>query len=71
MKDAVGFLVKRIAKLTTVKSIVTLALTVVFCVQTIRGQTDGLDFKTIFLMVIAYHFGTQSSIGSSGGDLNE
>lgn len=51
---------KRIAALLSVKSIVTLALTVVFTVLALRGSVTGQDFLTIFLMVISFYFGTQS-----------
>lgn len=51
---------KRIAALMSVKSIVTIALTVVFTVLALRGDVTGQDFMTIFLMVISFYFGTQS-----------
>lgn len=53
-------LAKRIAQLLSVKSIVTIVLTVVFTVLAIRGDVTGQDFLTIFLMVISFYFGTQS-----------
>lgn len=49
-----------IRKLLTVKSIVTLALTIVFCVLAVSGRVSGQDFLTIFSTVIAFYFGTQS-----------
>lgn len=49
----------RISKLLTVKSIVTLALTIVFCVLAIRGTISGQEFLTIFTIVIGFYFGTQ------------
>ncbi len=51
---------KRAANLLSVKSIVTLVLTVVFAVLALRGDITGQDFLTIFLMVISFYFGTQS-----------
>lgn len=51
---------KRVANLLSVKSILTLALTFVFCVLAFRGSITGQDFMTIFLMVISFYFGTQS-----------
>ena len=51
---------KRLSNLLTVKSIVTLALTVVFCVLSIRGTLTGQEFLTIFTTVIAFYFGTQA-----------
>jgi hypothetical protein len=53
-------IVKRIASLLSVKSIVTIVLTVVFTVLALRGSVTGQDFLTIFLMVISFYFGTQS-----------
>lgn len=53
-------LMKRAAKLLSVKSIVTLALTAVFTVLAIRGTVTGQDFLTVFLMVISFYFGTQT-----------
>lgn len=52
---------KRLSNLLTVKSIVTLALTVVFCVLSIRGTLTGQEFLTIFTTVIAFYFGTQAN----------
>lgn len=51
---------KRAANLLSVKSIVTLVLTVVFAVLALRGDITEQDFLTIFLMVISFYFGTQS-----------
>lgn len=49
----------RIAKLVDVKSIVTLVLTVVFSIQTLKGAVTAEQFQTIFTTVIAFYFGTQ------------
>ena len=51
---------ERLAKLMTVKSIVTIALTIVFCILAIRGTLSGQDFLTVFTTVIAFYFGTQA-----------
>lgn len=53
-------ILKRIAALLSVKSIVTIVLTLVFTVLSLRGDVTGQDFMTIFLMVISFYFGTQS-----------
>lgn len=52
-------IMKRLANLLSVKSIVTLILTGVFAYQAI---TDGIsqDFMTIYAVIIAFYFGTQS-----------
>ena len=52
--------IKRLAALLSVKSIVTIALTAVFAVLALRGTVTGQDFLTIFLMVVSFYFGTQS-----------
>lgn len=50
---------ERLSKLLTVKSIVTLALTAVFCVLALRGVITADQFQTIFTTIIAFYFGTQ------------
>lgn len=49
----------KIAGLLTVKSIVTLTLTVVFCVLSIRGDISGDKFLTVFTVIISFYFGTK------------
>ena len=49
-----------LAKLLKVKTIVTLLLTIVFCVLALTGVISGADFLTVFTVVIAFYFGTQS-----------
>ncbi len=50
---------KELEKLIDVKSIVTLTLTAVFAVQTVRGVMTSGQFLTVFTTVIAFYFGTQ------------
>lgn len=50
----------KLAKLIDVKSIVTLLLTIVFCVMALCGTISGADFLTIFTVVMAFYFGTQA-----------
>lgn len=50
----------KLAKLIDVKSIVTITLTIVFAYLAIVGKISGTDFLTIFTVVIAFYFGTQS-----------
>jgi hypothetical protein len=50
---------KRLANLLSVKSIVTLILTGVFAYQAITNQITQ-DFVTIYAVIIAFYFGTQS-----------
>ena len=52
-------IIKRLGNLLSVKSLVTLALTAVFAVMTIR-QAISQDFMTIYAVIIAFYFGTQS-----------
>lgn len=50
----------KLKKLIDVKSIVTISLTIVFCVETLRGNVEIKDFMTIYLMIAAFYFGTQA-----------
>lgn len=50
---------EKIAKLIDVKSLVTLILTGVFAVQTLRGAVTPEQFLTVFTVVISFYFGTQ------------
>ena len=50
---------KQIQKLLTVKSIITIILTVLFCKLAVNGIIDGNAVNTIFTTVIAFYFGTQ------------
>ena len=52
-------IIKRLGALMSVKSIVTLALTAVFAYLAITGQI-AQDFMTVYAVVIAFYFGTQS-----------
>ena len=50
---------KRGANLLSVKSLTTPTLTAVFAVMALRG-TISQDFMTVYAVVIAFYFGTQS-----------
>ena len=50
---------ERLAKLIDIKSIITLALTVVFCFLAITGTIAASQFLTIFTVIISFYFGTQ------------
>ena len=52
-------IIKRLANLLSVKSIVTLVLTGVFAFLAISNQISQ-DFMTIYAVIIAFYFGTQS-----------
>ena len=47
-------------KFLKVKTLVTLMLTAVFCMETVRGNVTGEQFLVIFTTVIAFYFGTQA-----------
>lgn len=51
---------ERLSKLLAVKSIVTIALTAVFCYLAVCGAVNAQQFLTIFTTVIAFYFGTQA-----------
>ena len=52
-------IIKRLANLLSVKSLVTLVLTGVFAWMAVEG-TISQDFMTIYAVIIAFYFGTQS-----------
>lgn len=52
-------IIKRIANLMSVKSLVTLVLTGVFAYMAVTGNISQ-DFMTIYAVIIAFYFGTQS-----------
>ena len=51
---------ERLNKLLTVKSIVTIILTVLFVAVTLKGEIPQ-EVMTIFTTVIAFYFGTQAT----------
>ena len=59
---------KRAANLLAVKSIVTVILTAVFAYLAIAGQVSTEQFLTVFTVVIAFYFGTQSEKRQTGGE---
>ena len=58
---------QRLERLLCVKSLVTIALTVVFCRLAVRGAVSAQQFLTIFTVVISFYFGTQVERRSTGG----
>ena len=62
---------KRLGNLLSVKSLVTLLLTVIFSVLALRGDITGKDFLTIFLTVVTFYFGTQSQKAQDAIDAGE
>lgn len=56
---SVNHIYKRLSRLLSVKSLVTLLLTVVFAVLALAGRI-AQDFMTVYAVIIAFYFGTQS-----------
>ena len=69
MDETQAYLKQRLARLLSVKSLVTLALTAVFAVLAFTKGGDQ-DFMTVYTVIIAFYFGTQSErqiqLGSGG-----
>lgn len=61
---------KRIANLLSVKSLVTIILTIVFAYMAVIGKISQ-DFMTIYVVIIAFYFGTQSQKTQDILDSNE
>ena len=53
-------IIKRISNLLTIKSLVTLILTIVFAYLSVTDVINGEQFLTIFSVIIAFYFGTQA-----------
>ena len=66
---------KRLANLLSVKAIATIILTGVFAFMAVTGKISQ-DFMTIYAVVIAFYFGTQSqnvqdAVDQQTGDSHE
>ena len=64
---------KQIAKLIDVKSILTLVLTVVFAILSVRGVILSSEFLSVFTLIIGFYFGVQheKKNSESKGELKE
>ena len=51
---------EKFSKLLTVKSLVTLLLSGVFCFMAVSDKITGTEFLTIFTVIISFYFGTQT-----------
>lgn len=51
---------ERLTKLLTIKSIVTILLTILFFILSLKGAINANEVMTIFSVVIAFYFGTQA-----------
>ena len=52
-------LIPQMKKLLTVKSIVTLTLTMVFCALAAGGRVENQKFIELYSMIIVFYFGAQ------------
>lgn len=59
---------ERLSKLLTVKSIVTILLTLVFCYLSIIRVISPELFMTVFTVIIAFYFGTQHEKKNNEGE---
>lgn len=62
-------MLKKLAKLIDVKSLVTLALTAAFIILSLKGVIVADQFMTVFTVVISFYFGTQ--VGKKEAEANE
>ena len=58
-------IINKAVKLLTVKSLVTLTLTIIFAVLAVSG-TVSQDFMTIYAVIISFYFGTQHEKSGEG-----
>ena len=60
----------RLLKLLCVKSIITIALTGVFCYLSIKGWITPAEFVVIFTVIINYYFESQRNKNDEGSGEN-
>lgn len=60
-------IIQRIGNLITIKSLVTLMLTIVFAFLAVKGSISPDLFMQVFIMIIAFYFGT-SKRDDTGSD---
>ena len=71
MKSSSGSVIpikEKLIKLLDVKSVVTLTMSVVFAVLSLRGKITSEQFLTVFTVVISFYFGTQYRKNSERSD---
>lgn len=51
---------EKLAKLIDVKSLMTMMLTIVFCVLALTGVISGQEFIGLFTVIVGFYFGTQA-----------
>lgn len=52
-------MLQKLSKLIDVKSLVTLFLTLIFGILSLKGSVTADQFLTVFTTIIAFYFGTQ------------
>ena len=57
---------EKFAKLIDVKSILTLLITIIFCILAILGRVNAEQFIVIFTTIVAFYFGTQTEKKNGG-----
>ena len=50
----------RLSKLLTVKSLVTMTLSIIFSFLAVTGKIPIHDYMTVYTVIIAFYFGTQA-----------
>lgn len=60
IKDSATKILENLAALLKVKSLLTVVMTAVFAVLSLRGIIESKDVLTVFLMIVSFYFGTQS-----------
>lgn len=50
----------RLSKLLTIKSLVTITLTIIFSILAVTGKIPTRDYITIYTVIISFYFGTQA-----------
>ncbi len=61
MEECKLTLKERVERLLSVKSLVTILLTIVFSYLAVIGTITAENFMTIFTVIIAFYFGTQAT----------
>lgn len=64
-------MLKKLAKLIDVKSLVTLALAAAFIILSLKGVISADQFMTVFTVVISFYFGTQVGKKEAKNNQNE
>jgi hypothetical protein len=52
-------LLTRISNLLSVKTIITVILSVIFAILAMRGAIEAKDVLTVYLVIVGFYFGTQ------------